>query len=381
MAEYRRFVAYVYEYRRGKKGSNCGFVRVEEKNRRCLMELHLQCPGLTADIPCKVYGFVRKDGLLNGIYLGECRTGENRVECVLESEAQNMGNSGVSLEKMGGMIFCTELGAFFGTEWDDRPIRPENFKAYEVPAGSPKTLREETGEAKGDKDLKEEPKVPEEQQKESEEPEAFEEQEESAESEATGGMQEAEASESPEGQEEPAEASEMPEGQQEGLEEPEESREDREEAGTPEEQTVSEVEAEEVVRENRQETPPEPDRTAGWTPGEVCMPFSDGEMVQCWKIHPRDVCRMFRRDGSLRNNRFLLHGYYNFGHLLLCRRGDGRCILGVPGGYDQQERFMANMFGFPYFKESRQVELAQSRGGYWYRFMEEPRREFVSDRN
>ena len=42
---------------------------------------------------------------------------------------------------------------------------------------------------------------------------------------------------------------------------------------------------------------------------------------------------------------------------------------------------MANMFGFPYFKESRQVELAQSRGGYWYRFMEEPRREFVSDRN
>ena len=356
MAEYRRFVAYVYEYRRGKKVSNCGFVRVEEKNSRCLMELHLQCPGLAADVPCKVYGFVRKDGLLNGIYLGECRTGENRVECVLESEAQNMGNTGVSLEKMGGMIFCTDLGAFFGTEWDDRPIRPENFKEYEVPAGSPKTLREETGEAEGDKDLKEEPKAPEEQKEESEEPEASEEQEESAESEAA------------EEQEEPAE--------------PEESREDREETGMSEEQTVSEVEAEEVIRENRRETsPPGPDRTAGWTPGEVCIPFSDGEMVQCWKIHPRDVCRMFRRDGSLRNNRFLLHGYYNFGHLLLCRRGDGRYILGVPGGYDQQERFMANMFGFPYFKESRQVELAQSRGGYWYRFMEEPQREFVPGRN
>ena len=32
---------------------------------------------------------------------------------------------------------------------------------------------------------------------------------------------------------------------------------------------------------------------------------------------------------------------------------DGQMVLGIPGAYDQQERFMANMFGFPYFKESR----------------------------
>ena len=29
MAEYRRFVAYVYEYQKEKKGSNCGFVKIE----------------------------------------------------------------------------------------------------------------------------------------------------------------------------------------------------------------------------------------------------------------------------------------------------------------------------------------------------------------
>ena len=28
MAEYRRFVAYVYEYQKEKKGSNCGFVKI-----------------------------------------------------------------------------------------------------------------------------------------------------------------------------------------------------------------------------------------------------------------------------------------------------------------------------------------------------------------
>ena len=70
-----------------------------------------------------------------------------------------------------------------------------------------------------------------------------------------------------------------------------------------------------------------------------------------------------------RNNRFLQYGFYNFGHLLIGKNSSGHYILGVPGGYDQQERFMANMFGFPYFKESRQIQLPKSRGGYWYRLI------------
>ena len=44
MAEYRRFVAYVYEYLKGKKGSNCGFIRVEAWGKVCRMEIHLRCP-------------------------------------------------------------------------------------------------------------------------------------------------------------------------------------------------------------------------------------------------------------------------------------------------------------------------------------------------
>ncbi|MDO4276671.1 MAG: DUF6128 domain-containing protein [Eubacteriales bacterium] len=102
------------------------------------------------------------------------------------------------------------------------------------------------------------------------------------------------------------------------------------------------------------------------------MPFDDGELTQCWKIHPKDFAYFQQRECSLRNNRFLLHGYYNFGHLLLGQKANGQYILGVPGGYDQQERFMANMFGFPYFKESSQIELPKGRGGYWYRLINAP---------
>ena len=131
MAEYRRFVAYVYEYQKEKKGSNCGFVKIEVRGEICRIELHLQCPGLMPESTCSVYGFVRNRGLLDGILLGGCVTGDGKVECILEISAGNMGDSGKSLDEMGGMIFVTEQGGFFGTEWDDQMIRPGNFRVVE----------------------------------------------------------------------------------------------------------------------------------------------------------------------------------------------------------------------------------------------------------
>jgi hypothetical protein len=67
-----------------------------------------------------------------------------------------------------------------------------------------------------------------------------------------------------------------------------------------------------------------------------------------------------------------MYGYQNFGYLLLGRTPGGQYILGVPGGYDQQERFMAGMFGFPYFKDSTQIRLPDGRGGFWYRLINAP---------
>lgn len=111
---------------------------------------------------------------------------------------------------------------------------------------------------------------------------------------------------------------------------------------------------------------------AGKFPGEACEPFSDGFITECRKIQMQDLRRLDRRDRALGGNRFLQHGYYSFGHLLLGRTASGQYILGVPGGYDQQERFMANMFGFPYFRESPQVSVPRGKGGYWYRSVNPP---------
>lgn len=64
-----------------------------------------------------------------------------------------------------------------------------------------------------------------------------------------------------------------------------------------------------------------------------------------------------------------MYGYQNFGHLLLCRNHQGQYILGVPGGYSQQERFMANMFGFPTLRNVRIFISRGGKGGYWYCFI------------
>ena len=106
--------------------------------------------------------------------------------------------------------------------------------------------------------------------------------------------------------------------------------------------------------------------------GEPAEIFEDGEIFDCRKIQLRDLCRLRSRECGLRNNRFLQYGFYNFGHLLLGRNRSGHYILGVPGAYDQQEQFMANMFGFPYFRESRQIQVPKRRGGYWYRLINPP---------
>lgn len=100
------------------------------------------------------------------------------------------------------------------------------------------------------------------------------------------------------------------------------------------------------------------------------QPFVDGEIPFCKKITLQDI--------SMRNN-FLLHGYENYQHLLVGKMPENnQYILGIPGIYDPQERFMAGVFGFPNFKAARREgEMLAAEDiaerpifGYWYRLVD-----------
>ena len=69
------------------------------------------------------------------------------------------------------------------------------------------------------------------------------------------------------------------------------------------------------------------------------------------KIGRSDIACLPRKFWPLANNSFLLHGYHNYGHLMLIEEG-GRAWLGVPGIYSPQEARAADLFGFPRFTRS-----------------------------
>ena len=90
------------------------------------------------------------------------------------------------------------------------------------------------------------------------------------------------------------------------------------------------------------------------------------------KIQRKDMVCLPRCEWKHANNSFLVHGYYNYHHLILtvC---DGQLKLGVPGVYHPQEAKAAESFGFPEFLPFEETGLALTEEetndretfGYW----------------
>ena len=97
--------------------------------------------------------------------------------------------------------------------------------------------------------------------------------------------------------------------------------------------------------------------------------FSEGELKNCVRVEPKDFPVLRREGWNIAGNRFILHCFQRNAHCLIGRIGDTeQYIFAVPGIYDNQERFMANMFGFPCFKSLEQGSpLSIGQKGYWYR--------------
>ena len=60
---------------------------------------------------------------------------------------------------------------------------------------------------------------------------------------------------------------------------------------------------------------------------------------------------MGEKQRELYYNSFLLHGYYQYRHVVV---GDG--FIGVPGNFSQREAIAAKMMGFPLFIEAENLQ-------------------------
>ena len=92
------------------------------------------------------------------------------------------------------------------------------------------------------------------------------------------------------------------------------------------------------------------------------------------KIQRKDMVCLPRCEWRHANNSFLIHGYYNYHHLILTVRDD-RLKLGVPGVSHPQEEKAAESFGFPEFIPAEELDLKltdeekndREKFGYWCR--------------
>jgi len=366
LSEYRRFVSYIYAYNQGKKDRNVGFAKVEV--REGILKVNIQLGGLRKESEgLDVYGFVRKEEKLYGIWLGEMTMGAQAL-FHYEGDPKDLQESGYSLNELSGLWVKGNRGENYITVWDDDPIESMELEVeVRILVEPEEIIQDEETVAESEEVMQAEETVA--------EPEEI--------------MQDKET-----------------------VAEPEEIMQDKETAAEPEESVPTEdvvqvVETEMIkeelmdmvpgieaasakvlngvrARENEEffmsanvDNVPKKDEDCGYAKKMEALsascpkrfPFAEGEVKECIQITPRELSMFQDKGWNARKNSFVLQGYYQFRHLLFGCLADGTYFLGVPGFFHPRERQRAMLFGCPVFKESRERHW-KGRFGYWCRPLE-----------
>lgn len=382
MAEYRRFLSYVYSYPNGKKEQNTGFVKIEARGRDCRMQFGLQkLP--QEETALDVYGFVRQGGILQGIFLGRIPAERGSAEGVIAAERQQMGGSSIRLEELSGLWLKGEGPADYITVWDDFGVETQKLVL------EPEAASEESQETSEQPAVDAEPEIVSEENEVSAEPEsALEESEESAELESVS--TEKQISAEPESALEESEVSAEPENvstEKQISAEPESSFEESE---ILEKLKIDEKDDQKESGGQKKKSGMAAQETVCALPASLCpqirycpcgldyrweclsrnyahrRPFALPDIQDCIEISPRDLTALRQPYWCLGRNRFLLRAYGSYQHLLLIQKKDGTVLLGIPGRYDPREARTASAYGFGVFLKAAS-ENARTRFGYWCR--------------
>ena len=113
----KRFVTYLYEYNRGEKGKNVGFIRVDLRDSEVRIEIHMRninCPTEKG----KVYMLANKQGIF-GVDIGEVRIINGQSENRLRFPRVNIGESNAGFDDIIGIAVCFGNDGYFASNWQD----------------------------------------------------------------------------------------------------------------------------------------------------------------------------------------------------------------------------------------------------------------------
>lgn len=367
MANYKRFISYMYIYKKGLKGNNIGYAKIESKNGTCKIILSVKYSNLK-EKEWKIALFYRREddnnkGNINMINIDNISAKKDELTVTYKTDEHNLFDSKIALNKIAGIILVGDNNEYIGTEWDDNGIE------YKFITNEQKKNKEIVG--------KNESKIIEIEKKEQkiEEENAIK----------KGQLMNNKESMVNEPQNTNHSNSNILDNDENKiLEESEIKISKREVEGRDNyekidmmnfnkfnESRISKQMPEQKGRgEPQEQIKPYIKRVLDGYPR--MYPFEDDEVIDCIKLEPHDIGIFPMDKWPLANNSFLLHGYYTYRHLIfarLKRNNSIRYILGVPGIFRDRERFMAKMFGFNNFKGVRNKPLNTGEFGYWYMYL------------
>ncbi len=377
MADYKRLVSYIYAYPGGVRDKNVGFAKAEVRNGQ--FKLTVSVKGVYTDTP-ELFGvYVMVDGKKHqpgGFTL--LKTGTVMVNQGIGQyqdlfNPMNINQSGYTFEDISGIALARENEDFYRmfSLWEDCILNTEDitFAQPEAAAASNPVVQGDSEEVS----VKEQVNRTTGQEAERKSAEMSGNVRESetvrrnAEDVSENEVEEAAVTSKPATHESAQSAGQQADLQQETAQ-----------------MKAQQVRAMEAVQEllfrntNPQGTTPQNAKPQEEMPAfekvfinrDFIDAFEDDYFYDCVEVTPELLKQLPIEDDAVVNNSFLVHGYYNFKHILfgkVCENDNNtRYFIGVPGMYCNRERFMASMFGFCNFKKSHRSDYSNPYFGYWY---------------
>ena len=376
--DYQRLVSYIYSYPEGVKGRNVGFAKALVHQGQ--FKLNISLRGVKTDSP-EMFGIYMMvtDGGYRLINLGECLVKMGQMEYSGIFNPDNINETGYGFKDICGLAVAREDARYdcMMSMWKDEDVTPDML----VFSGMDAKKQVEAGIV-----IKERMRQSDEEEKRQETAESSVVRQEMAGYNAA--MKERGQSES--GGQQPVQSeSAMLAGKSEMV---------QTKQIVVEEQQIVQTKQAEVAAESV--TMPENIKAAGaaakipaetqhlqqkahranatqtdpfqklFVRADYIDAFDDDYFYDCIEVSPEKLKCLNQNEIDIAGNSFLLHGYYNFRHILFGRVRDNldntKYFVGVPGMYCNRERYMASMFGFNNFKKSHRSDYANPYFGYWY---------------
>lgn len=318
MAGMKRFITYIYAYENTKKAGNTGFARIELRGEECRLEIHLR--GVyAAQTHCKIYLFRKQGRGIEGSLIGEMDVRNGAGDFSVIMKTAHISTSLLSFFEMEGIFLCSEDGRIFMSRWTEGEpltVDMEHFIEWKAEQTEEKIYAEENPHAEENMYAEENMHVKENMHAEKK----------------------------------------QQENKIQTVQFDRESDNELRATELPARNFFPQYQWKDIWEQFLKSHP-------------ASMPFSE-KNITCIKIELKDIRELPRKYWYLGNNSFLLHGFFNYRYLVLGKieeDNEDKWFLGVPGIYQNQERVMAIIFGFPEFMP----EQVENRFGCWYRFIEE----------